>query len=42
MEWIFVAFLAASIAHMAEEYFYPGGFMRTMVRTHERGYRLDS
>ena len=32
MNWIFPAFLVASIAHMAEEYFYPGGFMNLMKR----------
>ena len=30
MEWIFIAFLAASIIHMGEEYFLPGGFMDVM------------
>jgi Protein of unknown function with HXXEE motif len=30
MEWIFPAFLAASIVHMLEEYIFPGGFMRVM------------
>ena len=32
MEWIFTAFLGASIIHMVEEYFYPGGFMDVMKR----------
>jgi Protein of unknown function with HXXEE motif len=32
MEWIFTAFLGASIIHMGEEYFYPGGFMDVMKR----------
>lgn len=32
MEWIFIAFLAASMIHMGEEYFYPGGFMDVMKR----------
>lgn len=32
MEWIFIAFLAASMIHMGEEYFYPGGFMEVMKR----------
>jgi hypothetical protein len=30
MDWIFAGFLAASILHMVEEYFYPGGFMDLM------------
>ena len=30
MDWIFGGFLAASILHMVEEYFYPGGFMDVM------------
>jgi hypothetical protein len=30
MDWIFGGFLAASILHMVEEYFYPGGFMGVM------------
>jgi hypothetical protein len=30
MDWIFGGFLAASILHMLEEYFYPGGFMDVM------------
>ena len=30
MDWIFSGFLAASILHMLEEYFYPGGFMDVM------------
>lgn len=32
MNWIFGAFLAASLAHMAEEYLYPGGFPEFMKR----------
>ncbi len=32
MDWIFGGFLAASVIHMAEEYFYPGGFMQMMKR----------
>jgi hypothetical protein len=32
MEWIFGAFLIASVLHMGEEYFYPGGFMDIMKR----------
>ena len=30
MDWIFGGFLGASILHMVEEYFYPGGFMELM------------
>ena len=30
MDWIFIAFFIASIIHMVEEYFYPGGFMEVM------------
>jgi len=32
MDWLFIAFLAASLFHMGEEYFYPGGFMDVMKR----------
>ena len=32
MEWIISAFLIASMIHMGEEYFYPGGFMDIMKR----------
>ncbi len=32
MDWIFSAFLVASILHVGEEYFYPGGFMDFMKR----------
>ncbi len=32
MNWIFIAFLVASILHMIEEYFIPGGFMAIMKR----------
>ncbi len=32
MQWIFVALLIASMIHMVEEYFYPGGFMEMMKR----------
>jgi hypothetical protein len=32
MKWIFIAFLAVSMIHMGEEYFYPGGFMDVMKR----------
>jgi len=32
MDWIFGAFLAVSMIHMVEEYFYPGGFMDVMKR----------
>jgi hypothetical protein len=30
--WVLFAFLIASLLHMAEEYFYPGGFMDFMKR----------
>jgi hypothetical protein len=36
MDWIFSAFLAVSIIHMVEEYFYPGGFMDVMKRLNPR------
>jgi hypothetical protein len=36
MEWIFSAFLIASMIHMGEEYFYPGGFMDVMKRFNPR------
>ena len=36
MDWIFVAFLVASMLHMIEEYFYPGGFMEVMKRFNPR------
>jgi hypothetical protein len=32
MGWIFSAFFVASLVHMGEEYFYPGGFMDFMKR----------
>jgi hypothetical protein len=32
MDWIFSAFFGVSLAHMAEEYFFPGGFMDFMKR----------
>jgi hypothetical protein len=32
MDWIFGAFLVASIIHMVEEYAFPGGFMEMMKR----------
>jgi hypothetical protein len=32
MGWIFSTFLVASMIHMGEEYFYPGGFMDLMKR----------
>ncbi|MCX6006525.1 MAG: HXXEE domain-containing protein [Chloroflexi bacterium] len=32
MTWIFAGFLIASILHMVEEYFFPGGFMTVMKR----------
>ena len=31
MDWIFGAFLFASMLHMVEEYFYPGGFINGCV-----------
>lgn len=36
MSWVFVAFLIASILHMTEEYFFPGGFMEVMRRFNPR------
>jgi hypothetical protein len=36
MEWIFSAFFGASVIHMAEEYFYPGGFLDLMRRFNPR------
>ena len=32
MTWLFVGFLIASVLHMVEEYFFPGGFMTVMKR----------
>jgi len=32
MTWLFVGFLIASMLHMVEEYFFPGGFMAVMKR----------
>ncbi len=32
MDWIFIAFLIASLFHMGEEYVFPGGFTRLMKR----------
>jgi hypothetical protein len=32
MTWIFVGFLIASMLHMVEEFFFPGGFMTVMKR----------
>jgi hypothetical protein len=32
MSWIFVGFLIASMLHMVEEFFFPGGFMPVMKR----------
>ncbi len=32
MDWIFGAFFGASLLHMGEEYFFPGGFMNFMKR----------
>jgi hypothetical protein len=36
MEWVFIAFFAASMIHMGEEYFYPGGFIDVMKRLNPR------
>ena len=36
MDWVFIAFLAASLLHMGEEYVYPGGFMDLMKRLNPR------
>jgi hypothetical protein len=36
MNWIFSAFLTASVLHMGEEYFFPGGFMDVMRRFNPR------
>lgn len=36
MQWVFFAFLLASMIHMGEEYFYPGGFMEVMKRFNPR------
>ena len=36
MTWIYIAFLLVSMAHMAEEYLYPGGFMDFMKRLNPR------
>jgi Protein of unknown function with HXXEE motif len=32
MNWIFAGFLIASILHMVEEFFFPGGFMKVIKR----------
>jgi len=32
MTWLFTGFLIASMLHMVEEYFFPGGFMAVMKR----------
>ncbi|MCX6001588.1 MAG: HXXEE domain-containing protein [Chloroflexi bacterium] len=32
MTWLFIGFLIASVLHMVEEYFFPGGFMAVMKR----------
>jgi len=32
MTWLFAGFLIASMLHMVEEYFFPGGFMAVMKR----------
>ncbi len=34
--WIFWAFLGASVLHMTEEYFWPGGFMQLLKRMNPR------
>ena len=36
MDWIFGAFCGVSLAHMFEEYFFPGGFMDFMKRLNPR------
>jgi len=36
MHWIFIAFLGASLLHMAEEFLYPGGFLRFARRLNPR------
>ncbi len=36
MDWIFGAFLIASMLRMAEEYFYPGGSMDIMKHLNPR------
>ncbi len=36
MDWVFGAFLAVSLVHMGEEYFYPGGFLDFMKRLNPR------
>jgi hypothetical protein len=38
--WIFPAFLAASILHMVEEFFFPGGFMNIMRKMNPRFARF--
>jgi hypothetical protein len=40
MDWVFGGFLAASVVHMVEEYFYPGGFMGLMKRFNPRFARF--
>jgi hypothetical protein len=32
IDWIFIAFLIASMLHMVEEFFFPGGFMEIMKK----------
>lgn len=36
MDWVFGGFLIASMLHMVEEYFYPGGFMDIQKRLNPR------
>ncbi len=36
MNWVFGTFLAVSLIHMGEEYFYPGGFLDFMKRLNPR------
>lgn len=36
MKWIFVAFFIASLLHMGEEFFYPGGFLETIRRLNSK------
>jgi len=36
VDWVFSAFLIVSMIHMAEEYFYPGGFMDAMKQFNPR------
>jgi hypothetical protein len=36
MEWVFSLFFVASVIHIGEEYFYPGGFLDVMKRLNPR------